>query len=96
MAGISEWIFVPPKFYRLIMATCSYLEVLRLSFWCIKVLTGSIYVRPVPTATPRRQDGLVSNCALSIAQVIQDNDFQTMSVETLECRAVVDIVQVAL
>lgn len=46
LAGISEWIFVPPKFYRLIMATCSFLEVLRLSFWCVKVLTGSIDVIP--------------------------------------------------
>lgn len=80
------------------MATCSYLEVLGLSFWWIKVLTGSIDVSPVPRqgTAPRRQDGLVRNCALSIAQMIQDNDFQTMSMEILECRAAVDIVQVAL
>lgn len=48
LAGISEWIFVPPKFYRWIVATCSYLEVLRLSLWCSRVLTGGIDVSPVP------------------------------------------------
>ena len=85
----------------------SYLEVLRLSFWCRKVLTCGIGVSPVlrqfsDTPAPRRQAGLVSKtdvspvCALSIAQMIQGDDFQTMPMEAPVCGVAASILEVAL
>lgn len=35
-------------------------------------------------------------CVLSVAQMIQDNDFQTMTVETSVCGVAVGILEVAL